>query len=257
MAKPKAHRQNRQYDDDDEFTTCNWMEYVLVVVLSCSLLVAALILVLFWTLYSGVGYGWREGNFEKQFNLHPTLMIAGFVTLSGFSMLLYRISRCCRHIFVKLFHTFFHILAIPCIALGFYAVFDSKMLQSHNHFYSLHSWMGLVTMGMFALQFVFGFFSFLVLLCCEGATAACRAAFVPIHASFGTTIFMLAVATCLTGLTQKSSKLYNYSEISKKNEVIIVNALAMVLVALGIVLSYVVNRHSLRANKGSIISERL
>lgn len=39
---------------------------------------------------------------------------------------------------------------------------------------------------------------------------ACRGAFVPIHASFGTTIFMLAVATCLTGLTQKSSKLYKY-----------------------------------------------
>lgn len=68
------------------------------------------------------------------------------------AMLLYRISRCCRHIFVKLFHTIFHILAIPCIALGFFAVFDSKNLQGHNHFYSLHSWMGLVTMGMFALQ---------------------------------------------------------------------------------------------------------
>lgn len=40
-------------------------------------------------------------------------------------------------------------------------------------------------------------------------------------------------------------------------EVIIVNALAMVLVALGIVLSYTVNRHSLRVNKGSIITERL
>lgn len=47
------------------------------------------------------------------------------------------------------------------------------------------------------------------------------------------------------------------SDISKKNEVIIVNALAMVLVALGILVPYIVNRHALRVNKGSIISERL
>lgn len=163
----------RQYDDDDEFTTCNWMEYVLVVVLSCTLLLGALILVLFWTLYYKKGFAWNEDP-QRQFNLHPTLMVTGFISISGFckwyssyclsrngmnfelwfiaAMLLYRISRCCRHIIVKLFHTVFHILAIPCIALGFFAVFDSKMLQSETHFYSLHSWMGLVTMGMFALQ---------------------------------------------------------------------------------------------------------
>lgn len=81
----------RQYDDDDDdFTTCNWMEYVLVVILSCSLLLAALVLVVFWTLYSGQGYGWHEDNPpnpDKQFNLHPTLMVAGFVTISGFCKL--------------------------------------------------------------------------------------------------------------------------------------------------------------------------
>jgi len=56
---------------------------------------------------------------------------------------------------VKLLHTFFHLLAMPCVALGFLAV-----LESHNratpepipNFYSLHSWMGFVTMGLFGLQ---------------------------------------------------------------------------------------------------------
>ena len=56
----------------------------------------------------------------------------------------------------------------------------------------------------FLSQFVVGFFSFLILLCCEGATAAFRASLVPIHATFGITTFMLAVATCLTGLTEKA-----------------------------------------------------
>ena len=52
-------------------------------------------------------------------------------------------------------------------------------------------------------QFVVGFFSFLFLLCCDTATASFRAALVPVHSSFGITTFFLAVATCLTGLTEK------------------------------------------------------
>jgi hypothetical protein len=56
---------------------------------------------------------------------------------------------------VKLFHTIFHALAIPCIVVGFIAVLDSHNLNPGGaipNFYSLHSWMGLVTMGLFAVQ---------------------------------------------------------------------------------------------------------
>ncbi len=75
-------------------------------------------------------------------------------------MLIYRTCRCCRRLWNKLLHTVFHILAIPCVAVGFLAVLDFHDLrQDQNgkpapvpHFYSLHSWMGLVTMGLFALQ---------------------------------------------------------------------------------------------------------
>lgn len=69
-------------------------------------------------------------------------------------MLLYRIGRCCRRIYVKLFHTIFHALAVPCVVVGFIAVLDSHNLAIPpiRNFYSLHSWMGFVTMGLFALQ---------------------------------------------------------------------------------------------------------
>ncbi|RZF32480.1 hypothetical protein LSTR_LSTR011334 [Laodelphax striatellus] len=114
-------------------------------------------------------------------------------------------------------------------------------------------------------QFVVGFFSFLILLCCEGATAAFRAALVPIHASFGVTTFMLAVATCLTGLTQKAILQFGKDYASWPEESIIMNALAMVLVALGILVSYAVRRDSVGRRPGSsssqdggkFISERL
>lgn len=71
------------------------------------------------------------------------------------AILLYRICRCCRRIYVKLLHTVFHALAIPCVAVGFLAVLDSHNLASPRpipNFYSLHSWIGLVTMGLFAIQ---------------------------------------------------------------------------------------------------------
>jgi hypothetical protein len=64
--------------------------------------------------------------------------------------------------------------------------------------------MGLATMGLFALQFIVGFFSFLLLLCCESATASFRANLVPIHSTFGITTFVMAVATCCSGLTEKA-----------------------------------------------------
>ena len=49
-----------------------------------------------------------------------------------------------------------------------------------------------------------GFFSFLILLCCEARTAALRAALVPVHATFGLVTFLMGIATALTGLTEKA-----------------------------------------------------
>ena len=76
------------------------------------------------------------------------------------AMLMYRTCRCCRRIWNKLLHTIFHILAIPCVVVGFIAVLDSHNLRTDSdgnaapipNFYSLHSWIGLTVMGLFALQ---------------------------------------------------------------------------------------------------------
>ena len=76
-------------------------------------------------------------------------------------MLMYRTCRCCRRIWNKLLHTVFHILSIPCIAIAFIAVLDSHNLRTVEgnpapipNFYSLHSWIGLAAMGLFALQVI-------------------------------------------------------------------------------------------------------
>ena len=119
-------------------------------------------------------------------------------------MLVYRSCRCCRRVWSKLLHTMFHLLAIPCIVIGFMAAWDYHALQDKPipHFYSIHSWLGLATMAMFLLQFVSGIFSFLLLMCCSSSTASFRSSMVPIHSTLGTTTFLMAVATCIAGITE-------------------------------------------------------
>ena len=70
-------------------------------------------------------------------------------------MLTYRQWRCCNHSTIKLVHTLYHIMAIPCIAVGMIAVFDfhnNKKPTPIPNLYSLHSWMGLITVGLYGLQ---------------------------------------------------------------------------------------------------------
>ena len=122
-------------------------------------------------------------------------------------MLVYRTCTCCRRIYSKLVHSLLHLLAVPCIVIGFLAVWDYKSRAEPTpilHFYSVHSWLGLATMALFSLQLLLGLFSFLLLLACEAATSGFRARLVPVHAIFGTATFSLGLATSVCGITEKA-----------------------------------------------------
>jgi hypothetical protein len=140
-------------------------------------------------------------------------------------MLIYKTFLCCKKIYNKITHTIFFVLSTSLITFGLFVGIQAQHMSPLDlpavQFYSLHSWVGLVTVGLFALQvkqlfksfnknlniffkfqFLFGFVSFLVLLCCEKATAGYRARVLPTHQTMGIIIYSLAVATCLTGLLQ-------------------------------------------------------
>lgn len=82
-------------------------------------------------------------------NLNHTFKLSCFYIPA---VLLYRICRCFRRIYVKLLHAIFHALAFPCIVIGFLAVLDYHNKKGINNFYSLHSWIGLTAMGLFGIQ---------------------------------------------------------------------------------------------------------
>ncbi|XP_026816157.1 uncharacterized protein LOC113555803 [Rhopalosiphum maidis] len=203
---------------------------------------------------------------DRRFNLHPTLMTVGFVTLTGFSILVYRMaagcSTSCRGTYVKLTHGLLHLATVPCVVLGAVAAMEYHRLKGLPHLYSLHSWMGLLTVSLFVIQFTLGLFTFVVLLCCRGATAVCRLrCFAPIHATLGLCTFTLAIATCLTGLQQRADfsifsnnngdSKQTISELIKQKlhlnkEPVVVNVLAVLLVSVLVIVSYTIRRESLK-----------
>lgn len=77
------HRTNSYEEDEGEWGCGSWFEYALVVTLASVLLIGSLALTLFWVLYYREGFAWSEKPI-LQFNLHPVLMVAGFITFSGF-----------------------------------------------------------------------------------------------------------------------------------------------------------------------------
>jgi len=220
-----SNNRMRRTDNDEETSLGTKCCFGFLFLIAQIFLHGALVLILFWICWfrwnknlRDVPFIWPTGDetneeLEMTFNLHPFLMIAGFIYLMGQGMLVYRTGTCCKRLVTKLIHTMFHVLAIPCIAIGFYAIWEYKNLRKNEqtnesspvpHFYSIHSWLGLATMGMFTLQLIVGLFSFLALLACESGTARFRAGLVPIHAIMGTATFILAIATGVCGLTEKA-----------------------------------------------------
>lgn len=79
---------NRRYDDDleNQWGCASWCEYILTVIVASVLLIGATVLTVFWVFNYREGVAWRDDP-KRQFNLHPILMVAGFITLSGFCKL--------------------------------------------------------------------------------------------------------------------------------------------------------------------------
>lgn len=219
--------------------------FYLLAFLTEVLLFGVLILCLVWVYLFKDGFAWND-DIKKQFNLHPVLMITGFIFLMGNAMLVYRLFRCCNKLASKLLHTLLYLLAIPCIVVAAIAVFDNHNLRDPPipNLYSLHSWLGLATMGLFVLQFVVGFFSFWILLCCDSSTNSYRASLVPIHSTFGIVTFLLAIATALTGYTEKAffDLKSDYSKLV--DEAWYINAQGACLIGLAILMCFLLFSHT-------------
>ncbi|ESR61337.1 hypothetical protein CICLE_v10017511mg [Citrus x clementina] len=170
------------------------------------LVVAVTVLLLVWLVDKREGLAFKSDNQLKIFNvrslkqLHPLLMIIGFVLIGGEALL--------------------------AGVIGIYAVFKFHHESGLPNMFTLHSWLGMITICLYGLQWLLAFFSYVF----PGAEMSARGSFLPWHSFFGLVIFFLAICTAETGLVQK----FTFLGLFRDQEALIVNFTGLLILLFGI-----------------------
>ncbi|BAT98842.1 hypothetical protein VIGAN_10019200, partial [Vigna angularis var. angularis] len=116
------------------------------------LFIAITTLLLVWLLHfrEGVAF-FSSSNPTKIFNLHPLLMVIGFILVGGEAIMIYK-SAAKKSRSVKVVHLLLHLVAMVAGVLGITAVFKSKKEVGLPDMYTLHSWLGMSAICLFGLQ---------------------------------------------------------------------------------------------------------
>ncbi|XP_050224944.1 transmembrane ascorbate ferrireductase 2-like [Mercurialis annua] len=195
-----------------------------------------LILLLTWIFHfrGGVTLSSTTKDLTLVFNVHPVLLVIGFILLNGEAMLAYRTVSGTKN-FKKAVHLSIQSAAFLLSLIGVYAAYKFHNLKGVDDFYSLHSWLGLSCLFLFGVQLATGFYTFWY----PGGSVNGRASLLPWHVFFGIYIYALAIITAATGFLEKATFMQVHNIISRySTEALLVNTLGMLTVILGGVVVY-------------------
>ncbi|XP_073282610.1 probable ascorbate-specific transmembrane electron transporter 1 isoform X1 [Primulina huaijiensis] len=192
--------------------------------------IAVITLLLVWLLHFREGVAFKSEVEAKIFNMHPLLMVIGFVLLSGEAIMAYKTLPAIRK-WPKMIHSLLHFVALGTGIVGIYAVFKFQRDEGIPHMYSFHSWLGMSTICLFALQWMFSFFAFVY----PRAEASTRKSVAPWHAVLGIIIFFMAIISTETGLVEK----FFILRLQRNQEAVVINftALLVFMYAASVVIS--------------------
>nr|ACG32872.1 cytochrome b561 [Zea mays] len=191
---------------------------------------AAAAAILFWAVHfrGGMALSTEEESKLPLFNVHPVLMLIGLVALNGEALLAYKTVPGTKKL-KKLVYLAVQFLAMFLSLIGLWAVWKFHDERKIDHLYTLHSWLGLTCFIFFSLQWAAGFWTFWY----PGGSRSGRAFLLPWHVFFGIFIYVLAIATSVTGLLEKSIFMQSAKMIERfSTEAMFMNSLGMLLVLL-------------------------
>ncbi|XP_074557684.1 transmembrane ascorbate ferrireductase 2-like [Curcuma longa] len=190
---------------------------------------AATVLVLVWAVHFRGGLALISDNKDLIFNVHPVLMVIGFIHLNSEAILAFKTMPGTKS-FKKTVHLSIQFLGLCLGLIGAWAALKFHNDKGIDNFYSLHSWLGIACLLLFSVQWAVGFATFWY----PGGSRNSRVTLLPWHVFFGAFIYALAVVTATTGLLEKATFLQTNKTISRySNEAFLINFLGIFLVLLG------------------------
>uniref|UniRef100_A0A0A0KLE5 Cytochrome b561 domain-containing protein n=1 Tax=Cucumis sativus TaxID=3659 RepID=A0A0A0KLE5_CUCSA len=133
----------------------------------------------------------------------------------------------------KVVHLVLHLMALACGIFGVCMAFKFHHEIKLSDLLSLHSWIGLIAVSLYAFQWIFGFFVYFF----PGAEARRRGNMLPWHVYFGVFIFLIATCNAELGLLQR----FNTLVLGHSQQGLIVNftGLLLLLYAATVVLTVI------------------
>ncbi|KAJ1702151.1 hypothetical protein LUZ63_001930 [Rhynchospora breviuscula] len=192
------------------------------------LAVAAAVLVLVWCIHFRGGLAFESSNKNLIFNLHPVLMLIGFIILGSEAIMAYKVLPWSRDV-TKAIHLVLHGIAIVLGIFGIYCAFKNHNESGIANLYSLHSWLGISTISLYTIQWIFGFVTFFV----PGAAPNFKRGALPWHVLFGLFVYILALATAQLGFLEKLTFLESSGLEKYGTEAFLVNFTALIVVLFG------------------------
>ncbi|KAI4313658.1 hypothetical protein L6164_026617 [Bauhinia variegata] len=202
-----------------------------VTILAHLIFVAVTTLVLVWLLKFREGFAFDSTNKLKILNLHPFLMVVGFILVGGEAIMAFRTIPAKRRS-KKLVHLLLHLIALGSAIFGIVVIFKFKNEMNLPNMFTLHSWFGISAICAFGLQYIVAFFTYFF----PGAETSTRATLLPWHRFLGLVIFQLAISAALTGLLERFMML----GLQRQQEALIMNFTALLLFLFGALVSLVV-----------------
>ncbi|KAI4320018.1 hypothetical protein MLD38_033545 [Melastoma candidum] len=185
--------------------------------------IGAAIMVLVWCIDFRGGLAWESTNKSLIFNIHPVLMLIGFIILGGEAIISYKALPLKKEV-KKIIHLVLHAVALILGFVGICAAFKYHNESSIANLYSLHSWLGIGVIVLYALQWIYGFLVFFF----PGAPAGLRSDSLPWHIFFGAFVYVLALATATLGFLEKLTFLETSGLAKYGTEAFLVNFTAIV-----------------------------
>lgn len=194
--------------------------------------------VFLWLQIYRTGFGFSE--IIPICNWHPLLMTISFIYLFANSILHFRNFRNTTKRKLKMQHATIHSCIIIIGVLGIWTGLNSNLIANPPipKFYSLHSWLGIITLAMFLSQFTSGFVSFLY----PEIAMKYKKAVMPYHIIFGTLTFVLSIVTSVLGFSEKIIFASNQQHGNMPTEGLFLNFVGIVLIVYGVLVVYILTK---------------